>query len=59
MSARGFLLTIHDDDSFDEPVIRPISPNIIISRSDFFAAGNYIVFMFWQSLIQIIFIDMH
>lgn len=49
MSARGFLIAIHDDDSFDQPVIRPISPNIIISRSDFFAAregGNLIVFIY-------------
>lgn len=48
MSARGFLLAIHDDDSFDQPVMRPISPNITISRSDFFHATeggkyNYIV----------------
>ena len=51
MSARGFLLAIHDDDSFDQPVMRPISPNIIISRSDFFAAtggGNLITNLFWH-----------
>ena len=37
MSARGFLLRMPDDDLYD-PEMRPISPNIIISRSDFFAA---------------------
>ncbi|CAO1382196.1 unnamed protein product [Diamesa serratosioi] len=38
MSARGFLIALHDDDSFDQPLMQPISPNIIISRSDLFAA---------------------
>lgn len=38
MSSRGFLLRIHDDDSFDQPEMRPLSPNIIISRSEYFAA---------------------
>lgn len=38
MSARGFLLRIDQDDSFDLPELRPRSPNIIISRSDYFAA---------------------
>lgn len=38
MSSRGFLLRIHDDDSYDQPEMRPLSPNIIVSRSDYFAA---------------------
>lgn len=39
MSSRGFLLRAIDDDPFDlTPEFRPISPNIIISRSDYFAA---------------------
>lgn len=38
MSSRGFLLSMHDDDSYDQPDLRPLSPNIIISRSDYFAA---------------------
>lgn len=37
MSSRGFLLRMPDDDSYD-PDMRPISPNIIISRSEYFAA---------------------
>lgn len=38
MSSRGFLLRAHDDDSFDQPELRPLSPKIIVSRSDYFAA---------------------
>lgn len=38
MSSRGFLLRTHEDDSFDQPEMRPLSPNIIVSRADFFAA---------------------
>lgn len=37
MSSRGFLLRTHDDDSFDQPDIRALSPSIVISRSDFFS----------------------
>lgn len=39
MSARGFLLRIQDDedDSFDLPDRRPLSPNIIVSRADYFS----------------------
>lgn len=36
MSSRGFLLRMPDDDSFDQP----LSPNIVISRSDYFAAKD-------------------
>lgn len=40
MSSRGFLLQVHDDDSFDQPVeIRPLSPNIIVTRGDYFEGG--------------------
>lgn len=39
MSSRGFLLRMPDDDSYD-PEMRPISPNIIISRSDYIAAHD-------------------
>lgn len=40
MSSRGFLLLAHDDDSFDQPDIRALSPSIVISRSDFFQGGE-------------------
>lgn len=40
MSSRGFLLRMHDDDSFDQTERRPLSPNIIVSRPDFFAAQD-------------------
>lgn len=40
MSSRGFLLRTHEDDSFDQPELRPLSPNIIVSRSDFFYAHD-------------------
>lgn len=36
MSSRGFLLRTLEDDSFDQPELRPLSPNIVVSRSDFF-----------------------
>lgn len=47
MSSRGFLLRMPDDDSYDLEM-RPISPNIIISRSEYFAAqdGGEIYFAF-------------
>lgn len=38
MSSRGFLLRMPDDDDSYDPKMRPISPNIIISRSEYFAA---------------------
>lgn len=40
MSSRGFLLRTHDDDSFDQPEIRQLSPSIVISRSDFFTGDS-------------------
>lgn len=43
MSSRGFLLRpSDDDDSYDLNLaeFRPISPNIIISRNDYFAARD-------------------
>lgn len=40
MSSRGFLLRMHDDDSFDQANRQPLSPNIVISRSDYFAAKD-------------------
>lgn len=41
MSSRGFLLRMPDDDLYD-PELRPISPNIIISRSEYFQEGEKI-----------------
>ncbi|KAG5684191.1 hypothetical protein PVAND_013431 [Polypedilum vanderplanki] len=38
MSSRGFLLRMHDDDSLEPIERRPLSPNIIISRQDYFTA---------------------
>lgn len=38
MSSRGFLLRMFDDDSYEQSELRPLSPNIIISRSEFIAA---------------------
>lgn len=40
MSSRGFLLRMPDDDLYDQPDRRPLSPNIIVSRSDFFDAQD-------------------
>lgn len=40
MSSRGFLLRTHDDDSFDQHDMRPLSPNIIVSRRDFFTVHD-------------------
>jgi hypothetical protein len=31
---------MHNDDSLDQPERQPISPNIIISRTDYFAAKD-------------------
>lgn len=42
MSSRGFLLRIPDDDSFDQPDIRSLSPNILVSRSDFFEGEKWV-----------------
>ena len=38
MSSRGFILRMPDDDSFDLASRQALSPNIVISRSDYFAA---------------------
>ena len=37
MSSRGFLLRMHDDDSYEADRL-PLSPNIVVSRADFFDA---------------------
>lgn len=39
MSSRGFILRMpDDDDSFDLASRQALSPNIVISRTDYFAA---------------------
>ena len=40
MSSRGFLLRMHDDDPFDASNRQPLSPNIVVSRSDYFSAKD-------------------
>lgn len=40
MSSRGILLRMPDDDCYDQLERQPISPNIIISRQDYFAAKD-------------------
>lgn len=38
MSSRGFLVRISDESADDFNRRQPLSPNIVVSRSDYFAA---------------------